>query len=129
MVDRIRYLLKRGELESARVLGTQLNKVWTRELGENDLQTLNIRFELANALRAQGKYQEARAMDEDTLARQISVLHKDHPGDDHPSILITTGSLARRSARARQVRRGAHPRPAGSTTGCGRSSARTTRAP
>ncbi|MFI6685074.1 FxSxx-COOH system tetratricopeptide repeat protein [Streptomyces sp. NPDC050485] len=94
MVDRIRYLLKRGELESARVLGTQLNKTWTRELGENDLQTLNIRFELANALRAQGKYQDARAMDEDTLARQISVLHKDHPGDDHPSILITTGSLA-----------------------------------
>ncbi|NUK09533.1 tetratricopeptide repeat protein [Streptomyces lunaelactis] len=94
MVDRIRYLLKRGELEGARVLGSQLNETWTRELGENDLQTLNIRFELANALRAQGKYQEARAMDEDTLARQIQVLHEDHPNDDHPSILITTGSLA-----------------------------------
>lgn len=94
MVDRIRYLLKRGELESARVLGSQLNKTWTCELGENDLQTLNIRFELANALRAQGKYQEAREMDEDTLARQIQVLHEDHPNDDHPSILITTGSLA-----------------------------------
>ncbi|MFF3244031.1 FxSxx-COOH system tetratricopeptide repeat protein [Streptomyces sp. NPDC002870] len=94
MVDRIRYLLKRGELEAARVLGSQLNETWTRELGENDLQTLNIRFELANALRAQGKYQEAREMDEDTLARQIRVLHEDHPHDDHPSILITTGSLA-----------------------------------
>ncbi|WP_406264734.1 FxSxx-COOH system tetratricopeptide repeat protein [Streptomyces sp. NBC_00191] len=94
MVDRVRYLLKRGELEGARVLGSQLNKIWTRELGENDLQTLNMRFELANALRAQGKYQEAHGMDEDTLARQISVLHEDHPNDDHPSILITTGSLA-----------------------------------
>ncbi|MGW0557784.1 FxSxx-COOH system tetratricopeptide repeat protein [Streptomyces sp. NPDC002926] len=94
MVDRIRYLLKRGELEGARLLGLQLNKTWTRELGENDLQTLNIRFELANALRAQGKYQEAREMDEDTLARQTRVLHETHPNDDHPSILITTGSLA-----------------------------------
>ncbi|WP_329114014.1 FxSxx-COOH system tetratricopeptide repeat protein [Streptomyces sp. NBC_01465] len=94
MVDRIRYLLKRGELESARLLGTQLNAIWSRQLGEDDLQTLNIRFELGNALRAQGKYEEARALDEDTLARQVRVLHKDHPHDDHPSILITTGSLA-----------------------------------
>ncbi|WP_405595909.1 FxSxx-COOH system tetratricopeptide repeat protein [Streptomyces sp. NBC_01410] len=94
MVDRVRYLLKRGELEGARVLGSQLNETWSRELGENDLQTLNMRFELANALRAQGKYHEAHDMDEDTLARQIHVLHEDHPHDDHPSILITTGSLA-----------------------------------
>ncbi|HET6355328.1 FxSxx-COOH system tetratricopeptide repeat protein [Streptomyces sp.] len=94
MVDRIRYLLKRGELETARALGAQLNKTWSRELGENDLQTLNIRFELANALRAQGKYQQARELDEDTLARQINVLHGDHPRDAHPSVLITTGSLA-----------------------------------
>ncbi|MFI9583249.1 FxSxx-COOH system tetratricopeptide repeat protein [Streptomyces sp. NPDC052236] len=89
MVDRTRFLLKRGELENARRLGSQLNEAWTSELGENDLQTLNIRFELANALRAQGKYQEARDMDEDTLARQIHVLH-----EGHPNILITTGSLA-----------------------------------
>ncbi|WP_019884105.1 FxSxx-COOH system tetratricopeptide repeat protein [Streptomyces purpureus] len=89
LVDRVRYLLKRGELESARVLGNQLNKTWTRELGENDLQTLNLRFELANALRSQGKYADARDMDEDTLNRQMQVLH-----EDHPSILITSGSLA-----------------------------------
>ncbi|MEV0492629.1 FxSxx-COOH system tetratricopeptide repeat protein [Streptomyces atratus] len=89
MVDRIRYLLKRGDLESARVLGTQLNTAWTQELGEDDLQTLNLRFELANALRAQGRYQEARTMDEDTLARQTRLLR-----EDHPSLLITTGSLA-----------------------------------
>ncbi|MFF1962055.1 FxSxx-COOH system tetratricopeptide repeat protein [Streptomyces sp. NPDC058232] len=89
MVDRIRYLLKRGDLESARVLGTQLNTAWSQDLGEDDLQTLNLRFELANALRAQGRYQEARTMDEDTLARQSRLLRK-----DHPSLLITTGSLA-----------------------------------
>ncbi|MER5884982.1 FxSxx-COOH system tetratricopeptide repeat protein [Streptomyces sp. NPDC001941] len=94
MVDRVRYLLKRGELENARQLGSQLNGTWTRELGENDLQTLNIRFELANALRAQGKYQDALELDEDTLARQMAVLRESHPDDDHPTILITTGSLA-----------------------------------
>ncbi|WNO75880.1 FxSxx-COOH system tetratricopeptide repeat protein [Streptomyces sp. AM8-1-1] len=94
MVDRVRYLLKRGELEAARIKGSELNETWSEKLGENDLQTLNIRFELANALRAQGKYLEACTMDEDTLQRQILALHDHHANDDHPSILITTGSLA-----------------------------------
>ncbi|WP_371650939.1 MULTISPECIES: FxSxx-COOH system tetratricopeptide repeat protein [unclassified Streptomyces] len=94
MVDRIRYLLRRGELESARVFGAQLDRIWTSRLGEDALQTLNIRFELANALRAQGRYQDALTMDEDTLARQLRLFHADHPADDHPSVLIVTGSLA-----------------------------------
>ncbi|QNE78594.1 tetratricopeptide repeat protein [Streptomyces finlayi] len=89
MLDRIRYLLKRGELENARLLGTQLNRTWTRDLGEDDKQTLNLRFELANALRAQGRYHAALALDEDTRERQIRVFHP-----DHPNVLITTGSLA-----------------------------------
>ncbi|MEU1098251.1 FxSxx-COOH system tetratricopeptide repeat protein, partial [Streptomyces sp. NPDC005877] len=91
MIDRIRYLLRRGELESARSFGAELDRVWTRRLGEDALQTLNIRFELANALRAQGRYQEALALDEDILARQQRLFH---PADDHPTVLVVTGSLA-----------------------------------
>ncbi|MFD9790130.1 FxSxx-COOH system tetratricopeptide repeat protein [Streptomyces sp. NPDC059070] len=94
MVDRIRYLHKRGDLENARALGAQLDHAWTKQLGEDASHTLNVRFELANTLRAQGKYQEALELDEDTLARQQRLLHADHAGDDHPSVLIVTGSLA-----------------------------------
>ncbi|MEU1039630.1 FxSxx-COOH system tetratricopeptide repeat protein [Streptomyces sp. NPDC005551] len=90
MVDRIRYLWKRGELHAARTLGTQLNEFWTTEFPDaDDEQILNLRFELANVLRSQGEYQAARTMDEDTLARQRELLP-----EGHPSILITSGSVA-----------------------------------
>ncbi|CAM5441149.1 MULTISPECIES: FxSxx-COOH system tetratricopeptide repeat protein [Streptomyces] len=90
MVDRMRYLWKRGELHLARTLGTQLNEFWSTEFADsNDEQILNLRFELANILRSQGEYQAAREMDEDTLARQRQLLD-----DGHPSLLITSGNVA-----------------------------------
>jgi cellulose biosynthesis protein BcsQ/tetratricopeptide (TPR) repeat protein len=89
LVDRVRYLWKRGSLDTARTMAEQLLDNWVQSLGENDLQTLNLRFELANVLRSQGKYQEARELDEETLARQTEVLPA-----GHPHTLITGGSLA-----------------------------------
>ncbi|MDX3239212.1 FxSxx-COOH system tetratricopeptide repeat protein [Streptomyces sp. ME03-5709C] len=89
LVNRVRYLWKSGELEQARLLAQQLLEVWKQSLGEDDLQTLNLQFELANVLRSQGKYQEARQYDEDTLARQTALLPA-----GHPHTLITGGSLA-----------------------------------
>ncbi|WP_405819306.1 FxSxx-COOH system tetratricopeptide repeat protein [Streptomyces sp. NBC_01390] len=90
MVDRVRYLSKRGDLHAARLLGTQLNEFWTTEFPDaNDEQILNLRFELANTLRLQGEYQDAWSMDESTLARQRELLY-----EGHPSLLITSGSLA-----------------------------------
>jgi len=90
MVDRMRYLWKRGELHLARTLGTQLNEFWSNEFPDsNDEQVLNLRFELANILRSQGEYQAAREMDEDTLAQQRRLLD-----EGHPSLLITSGNVA-----------------------------------
>jgi tetratricopeptide (TPR) repeat protein len=90
MVDRVRYLWKRGELHAARTLATQLDEFWTTEFPDaNDEQILNLRFELANVLRSQGQHQSALDLDEKTLASQRQLL-----GEDHPSILITSGSLA-----------------------------------
>ncbi|MFD7706178.1 FxSxx-COOH system tetratricopeptide repeat protein [Streptomyces sp. NPDC059786] len=90
MVDRVRYLWKRGELHAARTLATQLDKFWTTEFSDaTDEQILNLRFELANVLRSQGQHQAARDLDEKTLTSQRELL-----GDNHPTILITSGSLA-----------------------------------
>ena len=90
MVDRMRYLWKRGELHVARTLGTQLNEFWSTEFPDsNDEQILNLRFELANILRSQGEYQAAREMDENTLEAQRRLL-----GEGHPTLLITSGSVA-----------------------------------
>ncbi|EKX63529.1 FxSxx-COOH system tetratricopeptide repeat protein [Streptomyces ipomoeae] len=90
MVDRVRYLGKRGELHAARTLATQLDELWTNALGDrDDEQILNLRFQLANVLRAQGDYQAAVAMDESTRDGRRRLF-----GEGHPSILIASGSVA-----------------------------------
>ncbi|MFF7279265.1 FxSxx-COOH system tetratricopeptide repeat protein [Streptomyces griseorubiginosus] len=90
MVDRVRYLWKRGELHLARTLGTRLHEFWSTEFADSDdRQILSLRFELANVLRSQGDYRAARELDEDTLARQRRFLD-----EGHPSLLITSASVA-----------------------------------
>ncbi|MFJ2776541.1 MULTISPECIES: FxSxx-COOH system tetratricopeptide repeat protein [unclassified Kitasatospora] len=88
LIDRVRYLWKRGELDRARDLGHALDAEWTRKLGTDDRQTLLLRFQLANVLRSQGNYADALALDESTLERQRVLL-----GEHHPYTLMTAGSL------------------------------------
>jgi MinD-like ATPase involved in chromosome partitioning or flagellar assembly len=89
LVDRVRYLYKRGELDVAEDLGRTLDEAWTRKLGTDDTQTLLLRFQLANVMRSQGRFEDALTMDRDTLERQRKVL-----GRDHLYTLMTAGSLA-----------------------------------
>jgi hypothetical protein len=58
-------------------------------LGDDHPETLVSASRLAADLRALGEYQEARALDEDTLARRRRLL-----GDDHPDTLISVNNLA-----------------------------------
>ncbi|HZR55013.1 MAG TPA: FxSxx-COOH system tetratricopeptide repeat protein [Streptosporangiaceae bacterium] len=89
LIDRVRYLWKRGDFTEALSFGRRLADRWKSQLGENDRQTLYLRFHLANVLRSQGKYAEARDEDADVLQRQRETLQ-----DGHPHILQTSGSLA-----------------------------------
>jgi tetratricopeptide (TPR) repeat protein len=89
LIDRVRYLWKRGEYTEALDFGGRLAVRWRRQLGVDDRQTLYLRFHLANVLRSQGRYAEAREVDEDVLRRQRETLQ-----DDHPHILQTIGGLA-----------------------------------
>ncbi|MCG6495394.1 FxSxx-COOH system tetratricopeptide repeat protein [Kitasatospora sp. A2-31] len=88
LIDRVRYLWKRGELSQALSLGRSLDEDWTRKLGGDDRQTLLLRFQLANVLRTQGRYAEALSLDEATLERQRTLLD-----ERHPDALQTAGSL------------------------------------
>jgi hypothetical protein len=58
-------------------------------LGEDHPETLISASWLAADLRELGEYQQARELDEDTLARRRQVL-----GDDHPDTLISANGLA-----------------------------------
>jgi len=89
LIDWVRYQWKMGEFAACLTLAHRLEALWTRELGSDDQQTLYLRFQIANVLRSQGRYRDARDLDLAVLERQRAVL-----GVDHPHALMTAGSLA-----------------------------------
>ncbi|MER5865059.1 FxSxx-COOH system tetratricopeptide repeat protein [Kitasatospora sp. NPDC002040] len=97
LIDRVRYLWKRSDLDRARALAEQLDTTWnnrlTGEVNEAEYrhlhrQVLSLNFQLANVVRVQGNFAEARALDERTLAGQKELL-----GEHSPYSLMTAGSL------------------------------------
>ena len=99
IIDRVRYLQLRGDLETGRRLGQEVSSTWEQMLAEEaeeqvrlDLrrQLLHLQFNLANILSYLGSYQDSRDLDEEVLAAQRELL-----GEDHPHTLMTAGGLAR----------------------------------
>ncbi|MFF6782606.1 FxSxx-COOH system tetratricopeptide repeat protein [Streptomyces sp. NPDC012510] len=89
LIDRVRYMWKRGDFPGAQRLADDLLVHWKPMLGEDHRQYLYLRCQLANVLRSQGRYVEAEEIDRDLLDRQRRVLG---PSDAHT--YITTSSLA-----------------------------------
>ena len=88
LIDRVRYLWKRGDYEDALEVARKLEEQWQEKIGPDDEQTLSLRFHIANVLRSQGLFESAYELDAEILARQ-----KERLGDEHPSTLLTAGSL------------------------------------
>ena len=88
LIDWVRYQWKHGEYEACLNLAQRLDNLWTRQLGVSHPQTLNLQFHIANVLRSQGRFNEARDLDTYVLDRQREVL-----GTDHLLTLMTAGSL------------------------------------
>ena len=57
-------------------------------LGADDLRTLSLANNVAHGHRAQARYEQARRLDEDTLARRRAIL-----GADHPKTLSSANNL------------------------------------
>ncbi|WP_214416111.1 FxSxx-COOH system tetratricopeptide repeat protein [Sphaerisporangium fuscum] len=89
LIDRVRYLWKRGEFERSLALANTLEEKWNDKLGKDDPQTVHLRFHLANTLRSMGRYAEAHIVDTEVLTHQTREL-----GDTHPYTLSTAGGLA-----------------------------------
>jgi hypothetical protein len=88
LIDRVRYLWKRGDFEQALDVAHKLEEQWREKIGPDDEQTLSLRFHIANVLRSQGAFHAAHKLDTEILQKQREVL-----GIDHPSTLLTAGSL------------------------------------
>ncbi len=89
LIDWLRYQRFHGELQSGAVLADRLQRLWTRDLGPDNRQTLQVQFQLANMLRAQGRFSTARNLDTQVLGRQRAVL-----GANHSDTLATAYGLA-----------------------------------
>jgi CO dehydrogenase nickel-insertion accessory protein CooC1 len=88
LIDWVRYQWKHGEFESGLNLARRLENLWTHQLGPDHQQTLHLQFQIANVLRSQGRFGDARELDTYVLERQRAVL-----GTDHPHALITANGL------------------------------------
>jgi tetratricopeptide (TPR) repeat protein len=88
LIDRVRYLWKRGDYEDALEVAHKLEGQWQEKIGPDDEQTLSLRFHIANVLRSQGSFEAAHELDTEIFGKQQESL-----GDDHPSTLLTAGSL------------------------------------
>ena len=83
------YLIWRGDVRGGHDLASTLYQQWQDQAGPDDPHTLSAAASLSAALRALGRYQAARVLDEDTLARRRRVL-----GEDHPDTLQSAENLA-----------------------------------
>jgi hypothetical protein len=89
LIDWVHYLWQQGEFEQCLNLALRLENLWTAMLGPLHMQTLYLRFHVANVLRSQGRFSEARDLDTFVLGKQREVLDP-----DHPHTLMTAGGLA-----------------------------------
>jgi hypothetical protein len=89
LLDVARYLWKRVDYTTCRELAEHTVGLWRAQFGDDDAQTLMMRFHLANALRLQADYPAAYEIDRDAYDRLRDTL-----GPDHPYALMAAGSLA-----------------------------------
>lgn len=83
------YLNERGEAASSLALARRLLDSWRAQMGPDDIYVLWAANNAAEALRTLHRFTEARALDEDVLARRRRLL-----GNDHPRTLSSLGNLA-----------------------------------
>ncbi len=90
ILDHVRYLQRRGSLKDSAELGGLAYHRWRTDsrLGPDHEDTLICGRLLAISLRGLGSTEQAREMNEDTLARQQRVF-----GEDHEHSLLTANSL------------------------------------
>lgn len=98
LIDRVRYIWRRGGLQQGEEVARSIEETWSGMLSRSTdpdttralrRQLLHLRFTLANILREQGRYREAREVNETVLSAQRELL-----GPLHPHSLMTKGGLA-----------------------------------
>ncbi|MFD7811933.1 FxSxx-COOH system tetratricopeptide repeat protein [Streptomyces sp. NPDC059785] len=88
IINSVRCLWRRSLFPAAQDTATRVLAEWTARFGEDDVQVLNLRTQLSNALRSQGEFHKAYATDQDVHARFARTL-----GLEHPHTLVAAANL------------------------------------
>lgn len=88
VLDQIRYRYRRGDIEGSRDLAELARDRWITLIGHDHEQTLIASRYLADSLRWLGRYDRARALNEDTVRRL-----RDTVGAEHEHTLATWNSF------------------------------------
>jgi MinD-like ATPase involved in chromosome partitioning or flagellar assembly/tetratricopeptide (TPR) repeat protein len=91
MVDRVRWLAIRGQIEAARELGQRMWEIWREQSSPDEMSMLALRCEVANALRQLGFAERSLKIDREVLELQQNAVAL---GPAHLHTLRTAGSLA-----------------------------------
>jgi len=87
--DAVWYLIRRGDARNGYNLAQRLYQHRRGQLGPDNPDTLAAAGTVAVVLRELGRYDKARELTEDTLAR-----HRRVRGEDHPHTLVSANNLA-----------------------------------
>jgi hypothetical protein len=87
-VDMVRYLYNSGDLGAARNFAERFIGAWNPTTPEGDMQLLRAQRQLANVLRSLGQYDDAYALDEETLTVATRTF-----GEQHSFALAMTQSI------------------------------------
>ncbi|WP_089101302.1 FxSxx-COOH system tetratricopeptide repeat protein [Streptomyces hyaluromycini] len=77
--DTVRYLWRSGDAATADQTAERVLRTWTELFGDDDELVLQLRTELGNALRDQGRLAEAFEVTRDAYERGLRVLGEEHP--------------------------------------------------
>jgi tetratricopeptide (TPR) repeat protein len=97
LLDRVRYLRLRWDLERGDRRATEIEEAWKEMLAATPeraaaplrRQLYRLRFNKANIMRDLARFPESRAIDEEVLSGQRQLI-----GEEHPHTLMTASGLA-----------------------------------
>ncbi|MET7621290.1 FxSxx-COOH system tetratricopeptide repeat protein [Streptomyces sp. NPDC005408] len=88
IINSVRCLWRRSLFTAARDTAKRVLDEWTTRFDDDDVQVLNLRTQLSNALRSQGDFQGAYLTDLDVHTRFVRTL-----GEEHPHTLVAAANL------------------------------------
>ncbi|MFD4142745.1 FxSxx-COOH system tetratricopeptide repeat protein [Streptomyces sp. NPDC058572] len=88
IINSVRCLWRRSLFAASQDMAQRVLEEWATGFDDNDVQVLNLRTQLSNALRSQGEYQQAYLTDLDVHTRFVTTL-----GPEHPHTLVAAANL------------------------------------